>query len=68
MCWLKKMRVEKHLLQKDLAKFAGVTPQFYSYIENGNRRPSPQVAKRIAETLGFKDEWYKLLEVTADSA
>ena len=32
-------------------------------IELGDRRPSPEVAKRIAGVLGFASEWYRLLEV-----
>ena len=36
-------------------------------VETGERRPSPEVAKRIADVLGFGSEWYRLLE-TEESA
>ena len=32
-------------------------------VETGERRPSPEVAKRIADVLGFGNEWYRLLEI-----
>jgi putative transcriptional regulator len=62
--WLKNIRLQKNKTQKKIAEEIGITDAFYSMIENGNRRPSPQVAKRIANILGFDDEWYKLLEAT----
>ena len=60
--WLKDIRLAKGLSQLDVAKKVHITFQYYSYIENGERRPSPQVAKRIAIALGFPDTWYRLLE------
>lgn len=60
--WLKDIRLSKGLSQLDVAKTVHITFQYYSYIENGERRPSPQVAKRIAVALGFPDTWYRLLE------
>ena len=60
--WLKDIRLAKGLSQLDVAKKVHITFQYYSYIENGERRPSPQVAKRIAVALGFPDTWYRLLE------
>ena len=59
---LKDIRLAKGLSQLDVAKKVHITFQYYSYIENGERRPSPQVAKRIAVALGFPDTWYRLLE------
>jgi transcriptional regulator with XRE-family HTH domain len=50
---LKELRLKKNLDQKDVAEIVGITPQFYSYIEAGERRPSPEKAKKIAEILGF---------------
>ncbi len=66
--WLKKLRLQKNKTQKTVAEETGITDAFYSMIEKGNRRPSPQVAKRIADILGFSDEWYRLLEATSNSA
>ena len=60
--WLTEIRESCGLSQYSVAKRIEVTPAYYNYIENGQRRPSPQVAKRIATVLGFSDNWYKLLE------
>lgn len=60
--WLKDIRLAKGLSQLDVAKKIHITFKYYSYIENGERRPSPQVAKRIAVALGIPDTWYRLLE------
>lgn len=60
--WLKAIRIEKGLSQACVANASNITVQHYSYIESGERRPSPEVARRIADVLGFSNEWYKLLE------
>ena len=59
---LKKMRMEALYSQKEFAQVIGISQNHYSNIENGVRRPSPEVAKRIADVLGFGSEWYRLLE------
>lgn len=59
---LKKMRMEALYSQKAFAQVIGISQNHYSNIENGVRRPSPEVAKRIADVLGFGSEWYRLLE------
>lgn len=60
---LKKMRMEALYSQKEFAQVIGISQNHYSNIENGLRRPSPEVAKRIADVLGFGSEWYRLLEI-----
>ena len=60
---LKKMRMEALYSQKTFAQVIGISQNHYSNIENGVRRPSPEVAKRIADVLGFGNEWYRLLEI-----
>lgn len=60
---LKKMRMEALYSQKEFAQVIGISQNHYSNIENGVRRPSPEVAKRIADVLGFGNEWYRLLEI-----
>lgn len=60
---LKKMRMEALYSQKAFAQVIGISQNHYSNIENGVRRPSPEVAKRIADVLGFGSEWYRLLEI-----
>jgi len=66
--WLKKIREDRSLSQMETAERAGISYPYYNFIENGNRRPSPEVAKRIARVLGFPDEWYKLLESVNETA
>lgn len=60
--WLRKIREKNNLSQVETARLVGITYAYYNFIENGNRRPSPQVARCIARVLGFPDEWYKLLD------
>lgn len=58
--WLKEVRKGKEMTGAEVAEAVGVTQQFYNFIENGRRRPSVDVAKRIAAVLGF--EWTRFFE------
>ncbi len=60
--WLMNFRKKYSMSQNTVAQKAGISPQYYNFIENNRRRPSPDVAKRIATVLGFPDDWYRLLE------
>lgn len=60
--WLKQVREEQGLSQKEVAEKVKISYPHYNFIENGTRNPSPQIAHRIAKVLGFADKWYKLLE------
>ena len=60
MSWLKKIRSEKGMTQQSVADGACVARGAYANIENGDRKPSVAVAKRIAAILGF--EWTKFFE------
>ena len=51
--WLIKKRLNRNLRTEDMAQLVGVTQQFYSYIEIGKRRPSPEVAIKIGKVLDF---------------
>ena len=51
--WLIKYRKEKGYTFKYIAEQLEITTQYYSYIENGERRPSPQLAKKIGDLFGF---------------
>ena len=51
--WLKALRAEKFKSQTAAAKEIGITSQMYNFIENGERRPSVETAKKIAAVLGF---------------
>ena len=50
--WLIELR--KGYTQTQIAEAVGITQQMYSAIELGERRPSVEVAKKIAAVLGFK--------------
>jgi len=50
---MKSARQKSGLSQKTLADRIGVTEQYVYYIENGHRRPSVNVAKKIAAELDF---------------
>ncbi len=58
--WLKNIREEKGYSQNQFSKLISVTYQYYNFIENGRRRPSIEVAKEIAEVLGF--DWNRFFE------
>ncbi len=48
---IKKLRTDRSLKQKDLAKWIKITPTHLSQIENGLKHPSVQVILDIAEVL-----------------
>lgn len=54
--WLIKYREKRKLSQSDLASMVGVSREYISMIETGNRNPSVAVAKKIGEALEFKWE------------
>lgn len=58
--WLIELREEKRISQADLAKKSGVSQQAISAYENGERSPSVETAKVIADVLGF--DWTKFFE------
>ena len=51
--WLKDIRAKKELTQQEVANAANVDVTMISKIELGERRPSVEVAKKIASVLGF---------------
>lgn len=52
--WLKNMRLQRKLTQEEVAKICDISRSFYTHIEQGNKTPSVEVAKKIGRTLGFK--------------
>ena len=46
--------------QAQIAEAVGITQQMYSAIELGERRPSVEVAKKIASVMGFN--WTRFFE------
>lgn len=58
--WLIVLRQKKELSQDELAKLCNTTQMTISNIENGNRRPSPNLAQKLAKVLKF--DWTKFYE------
>ena len=58
--WLKDIRAKKELTQQEVANAANVDVTMISKIELGERRPSVEVAKKIASVLGF--DWTRFFE------
>lgn len=58
--WLTNKRKQKNLTLRGLAKKADIDFSYLSKIESGERRPSPEVAMKIALILGFK--WTRFFE------
>lgn len=57
---LRKLRRERGITQVELANAAGISQAMLSNIENGNRKPSVETARRIAAKLGI--DWYELFD------
>lgn len=57
---LKAARIKKGMAGNEVATKSGISYQYYNFIENKRRRPSVEVAKRIAGVLGF--EWTRFYE------
>ncbi len=57
---LKTLRNEKEMKGCEVAEKCKISYQYYNFIENERRRPSVEVAKRIAGVLGF--EWTRFFE------
>lgn len=60
--WLRQIRKQNKLTQNQVAKRAGISGNYYSCIETGERgKPLPVgTAKKIAESLGFN--WQRFYE------
>lgn len=52
--------------QEDISKKVGISRAGYSNIENGKRRPSVAVAKKVAAVLGF--DWTRFYETDEKEA
>lgn len=51
--WLVEIRDKNNLTQNEVAVASEIDRAYYNMIENGKRRPSPEVAQRIGSTLKF---------------
>lgn len=53
---LKKLRNEKNLKQREVAKALGITTSYYGMIEIGTRRPSLNLAIKISRYFDLSVE------------
>ncbi len=51
--WLRKLRKNRGLTQDEVAENCRISRAYYTQIEAGNRRPSPEVAMCIGKFLDF---------------
>lgn len=58
--WLIAIREKRGLSQKAVSEAVKISQPSYSNIEKGERRPSIDTAKKIAEALGF--DWTRFYE------
>ena len=49
--YLIQKRLNTNFSQSDIANLVGISRQYYNSIENGLRRPSPEIAKKIANSF-----------------
>ena len=66
--WLKEIREQKNLTQKQVAEAVGISQQYYQFIEQGKRIEPDKVEneKAIATYLGF--DWTKFFETEVQEA
>lgn len=63
--WLREIREKSKLTHKQIASNVGISRASYTNIESGHRRPSPEVAKKIAQFLNFEKsglDWTKFFD------
>lgn len=60
MDWLREMRISNNMSLISVSKQIGVTNGYLSLIENGKRKPSVVVAKKLAKL--YKMDWTKFFE------
>lgn len=53
---IRRLRIQKDISQKSLAKLTGLTPSYLSLLERGHREPSLAVIRRIASGLDVPEE------------
>lgn len=52
--WLKVYRLNNDMTQDEIAAQSGISRSYYTHIEKGNKTPTVNVAKKIAQILNFK--------------
>lgn len=49
----RRLRKDAGIKTKEFAEYVGVSPQYITNVEGGHKRPSPQLAERIAEAFNL---------------
>lgn len=63
--WLKTQRELRDMTQKQVADRSKISRAYYTNIELGHKRPTPEIAMRIADALGF--EWTRFYSDLAEN-
>ena len=58
--FLKETRLQKEFTLSEVSKKAGISENYLSQLENGKRKPSVKMAKKIADF--YKIDWTKFFE------
>jgi len=59
---LKEFRIQRGILQTDIAVKYGISQSYYSLIENGHRIPSLEIAMRISTAFNVPiNEVYRII-------
>lgn len=51
--WLEQVLRDKKLTHQEAANSIGIERSYFTQIVNGHRRPSPEIAQKIGQALGF---------------
>ena len=62
---LKEFRIRKDLTMRQVSEAAGISEGYYCMIENGERRPSVDVAQKLGVLLGF--DWTLFYETEIEN-
>lgn len=54
---LKKFRIDLGLKTKEIAEKLGISPSYYSLIENGRKDPTYGFMEKFGETFNYDDMW-----------
>ena len=68
---VKTLRKNKGLTQGNFCEMVGITQSYLSQVENGNKEPSIDVVKKIADALGTPMPvlfWFTLTEEDVDES
>jgi len=68
---VKTLRKNKGLTQSNFCEMVGITQSYLSQVENGNKEPSIDVVKKIADALGTPIPvlfWFTLTEEDVDES